>query len=98
MNKTILFLLVLWASASSRILLADPAVIPEDILTPEEITDILTHNNFFHYQSIDDETPIWVDTHRKYSRVFLHKRIHSFSNEALLHKLLTDSFPIQLIL
>lgn len=89
------FIFIILFLTSSFTLFADKILVPEDVLTSEEIDDIVLNNNFFHYQSIDDETPIWVQSHRKYSQAFLEDRIHSYSNDSLLHKLLTDSYPIQ---
>jgi hypothetical protein len=68
---------------------------PDDVFSPNELESILKNNNFFHFKEIDDETPIWVGTYRKYSHHLLGGRTHLYSIEDVVHKVLTDGFPIQ---
>lgn len=69
---------------------------PEDIFSPHELENILRQKNFFHYKDINDETPIWVGTYRKYSHHLLGPRTHIYSMEDVLHKVITDGFPVQM--
>lgn len=90
-----LFVLIFFLDSFYSSLLAVAPIVPADVFTDEERQDILKTNNFFHYLTIDDETPIWMGTRRKYSQPFLEPRTSSFSLKEILHRTLTDGFPIQ---
>ena len=89
------FFLVFYAVFFTSPLYSIQLIEPDDIFAPHELEEILKKKNFFHYQDIDDETPIWVGTYRKYSHHLLGNRTHVFDMKDVVHKVLTDSFPIQ---
>src|SRR5882724_9242507 len=88
-------LFFLCASFFAKDLYAVQLIEPDDIFLPHELEDLLRKKNFFHYQDIDDETPIWVGTYRRYSEHLLGPRTHMFDMRDVIHKVLTDGFPIQ---
>ena len=70
-------------------------ITPDKVLSPQEIEEILRTDNFFLYRSLDETTPVWVNTHRKYGSHLLKDRTHFYTMDEVLHKVLTDTFPTQ---
>ncbi len=88
----VIFLLLFLLSTP---LYADAPITPDKVLSAKEIQQIVDSKNYFLYKDLDDEHPVWMQTHRKYGKHFFDHRDHIFSYEDILHRVLTDSFPIQ---
>ncbi len=86
------FLVSIWTSCAAFATI--DLISKEDPLSPAESEEILRTGNFFDHQSDDYETPIWTQTHRKYTQHFFKDRPRSFSLKDVLHRALTDGFPI----
>jgi len=70
-------------------------IVPEDVLTKDEITNITSSEDYFSYKTINSTLPVWMHTHRHYSKHFFDHRDHCYTYEDVLHRTITDSFPIQ---
>lgn len=93
MKMSVMFFLCMMLSTGD--LSAFQLLKADDFFAPHELEDIIQEKNFFHYRDIDNSTPIWVNTNRKYSHHVLGQRTHVFSMKDVVHKVLTDGFPIQ---
>ncbi len=76
-------------------LLAFDAIVPEKVMSQEEIQDVLTTGNFFLYRNMDEINPIWKKTNRQYGSHLLGKRTDYYDCDEVTHKVLTDGFPIR---
>ena len=91
MNKIILFLCIIHTKFS----LALTPIKPESVLSPSEIKEIVHEKNYFLYKNMDYSTPTWRKTKRLYSSHFLGERNHYITLEEVIHRVLTDAFPVQ---
>lgn len=87
-NIQILFMVFL-----SQISLFAAPVVPESVLSQEEIDYFLTTGNVFHRNSMEPFT--WDRWERKYSRHYLGPRDQFFSLDDVIHKTLSDGFPVR---
>ena len=92
MNK---FLIILLYFSTTFSCFALKEVLPEDSLEHSDISEIERDKNFFLARDIDDVTPVWQFTGRKYSSHFLGNRNYYLSKEEVLEKMLKNSFSIQ---
>ena len=68
---------------------------PEDVLSPDEIDQIVQSGNFFFHRDVPDENPVWDSSERKYGKHFLGKRDEYYSLEEVLDHAVKDSFPLR---
>lgn len=69
---------------------------PEDVLSIDEIQEIVATKDFFEYKHMENNIfPMWKTTDRKYSAQFLRSRPDYLSMDDVIHYILTDGFPIQ---
>jgi hypothetical protein len=70
-------------------------IVPSDVLTKEEIAEISQNNNYFLFKDLDDTTPVWMKTRRKYANHYFKDHTHYYNMDEVVHKVLTDSFPVK---
>lgn len=69
---------------------------PTDVLSSDEIQEIVATKDFFEYKEMESNIfPMWKTTERKYSAQFLRSRPDYLSMDDVIHHILTDGFPIQ---
>lgn len=67
---------------------------PKDVLTKEEIDDIMHRRNFFLRDNLISDGPIWNHLDRKYGHHYLKPRTEVLSFKEVLHRTLSDGFPV----
>ena len=70
-------------------------IVPEDVLSPDELQNIIDEQNFFLYQETNLSSPIWRGKNRKYSNHFLYDRTYYLDLDEVKRRFLSDSFPLQ---
>jgi hypothetical protein len=80
--------------SSSRLTYSRP-ITPECVLSKEELDKITKEENFFLFKNMDNSTPIWRQSKRKYSNHYLKDRDQYFDMREVVRRVLLDGFPIQ---
>ncbi len=75
--------------------LALPPTQPEDVLSDEQIADIIARKDYFYIDEMDLNLPIWRKTKRQYAKRALSGRTHLLTMSDVIHRVLTDGLPIQ---
>ena len=88
------FFLILMAAHSTRIFALSP-VTPEKVFTREEIQRIHETKDYFFRSSLNETTPVWKSTNRRYSSHYLGNRTDYFDLNDVLGCVLRSGFPIQ---
>lgn len=70
-------------------------ITPEDVFSAEELRTIIEEKNFFLFNDMDLESPIWKGKNRKYSKHFLGERDYFLDMDQVIHRVLSDAFPLQ---
>ncbi len=91
-----LFLAIMFfATIPTTTTFANRAIVPQDVLTDDEIDTITQEKNFFFRHHLDPGQPVWNHLERKYSAHYLSPRDQYYSFIDILHKTLSDGFPIR---
>lgn len=94
MIKKAFLLLFIISNFASPLYALEP-IVPSQVLSTEEISHIRKTGDFFFVREMDFSTPIWKGTKRKYSSHYLKDRTSYFTLDDVIHRTLTDGFPIQ---
>jgi hypothetical protein len=70
-------------------------VTPDDVFTQSEIVKILGEENFFLFKQMDEETPIWKSSKRRYSSHFLSNRTMFLTMDDVVRSVLAEGFPLK---
>ena len=70
-------------------------ITPDQVLTTSEIEEIHRSKNYFFWKDLDETSPIWRERERKYGSHFLGERDQYFNLDQVIHRVLSDGFPIQ---
>ena len=70
-------------------------ITPDQVLSQQEIENIHETKNYFFWRDLDESSPVWRERERKYGSHFLGERDQYFNLDQVIHRVLSDGFPIQ---
>lgn len=85
--------IIFFAAILTTSIFANRPIVPQDVLTDDELRTITQEKNFFFRHYLEPGHPVWNHLERKYSTHYLNARDQYYSFDDILHKTLSDGFP-----